>query len=194
MANFNSYIDTIDMEFWHNLCVKEGVLRHYSKGEFFLRAGEVPKYFGFIESGYFKYSVVDSQGNERITGFALCNNIAGDFYSSIHRVTALNNLIATTHSAVWVISTARVKEVLNEYPDLYRIIADELFRMSHERYINLYRQSPKERYIELINKCSDILRQITLKEMASYLQITPTHLSRLRKEFITRNQSFSPSS
>lgn len=76
MANFNSYIDTIDMEFWHNLCVKEGVLRHYSKGEFFLRAGEVPKYFGFIESGYFKYSVVDSQGNERITGFALCNNIA----------------------------------------------------------------------------------------------------------------------
>ncbi len=58
MANFNTYMDKIDVVFWRELCQREGKLRHYAKGDFFLRAGEVPKYFGFIESGYFKYSVI----------------------------------------------------------------------------------------------------------------------------------------
>lgn len=184
MANFNAYMDKIDVDFWRELCQREGKLRHYAKGDFFLRAGEVPKYFGFIESGYFKYSVIDSLGNEQITGFALRGNLAGDFYCSIHNTSALSNLTATANSSVWVISTSLVRQNLDLYPDMRRIMAEELFRMAHERYVKLYRQTPKERYEELLKHCPDILQHITLKELASYLQITPTHLSRIRKEIL----------
>lgn len=185
MANFNPFIDTIDISLWRELCQRAGKLCHYPKGAYFLHAGEVAKYFGFIESGQFNYSVIDSSGVEHITGFALCNNLAGDFYSIVHRKPALNNLKAAVNSSVWVIDNEKVRQYLDTHHEYGRLFAGELFRMAHERYINLYRQSPKERYIELLNRCPDILQQITLKEMASYLNITPTHLSRIRKEILS---------
>lgn len=181
-ANFNPYIDKIDMNFWRELCVKEGKLCHYKKGEYFLHRRETPKYFGFITSGAFKYTIIDTDGNEHITGLALCDTLAGDFYSSIRKESSLVTLQAITDSDVWVCSTNLFRQILKENIELRCVMAEELFRQTHDRYLNLYRQSPKERYWELIRRCPNILQDITLKELASYLQITPTYLSRIRKE------------
>lgn len=182
MASFNHYIDKIDMRFWRRLCQEEGRLRHYAKGDFFLRAGEVARHFGFIESGCFKYTVTDSAGEEHISGFAPRNNLAGDFYSAVRQAPALNNLEATADSAVWVIDTLTVRQYLDAHPAVKQAFAEDMFRMAHERYLNLYRKSPKERYLELVTCYPEILQQVTLRELASYLQITPTHLSRIRKD------------
>lgn len=181
-ANFNPYIDKIDLNFWRELCVKEGKLCHYKKGEYFLHCGEIPKYFGFITSGSFKYTVIDTDGNEHTTGLALCDTLAGDFYSSVREESSLVALQAITDSDVWVCSTNLFRQILKENIELRCFMAEELFRQSHDRYLNLYRQSPKERYLELIRRCPNLLQDITLKELASYLQITPTYLSRIRKE------------
>ena len=181
-ANFNPYIDKMDLNFWRELCVKEGKLCHYKKGEYFLHRRETPKYFGFITSGAFKYTIIDTDGNEHITGLALCDNLAGDFYSSIRKESSLVALQAITDSDVWVCSTNLFRQILKENIELRCVMAEELFRQTHDRYLNLYRQSPKERYWELIRCCPNILQDITLKELASYLQITPTYLSRIRKE------------
>jgi len=181
-ANFNPYIDKIDLNFWRELCVKEGKLCHYKKGEYFLHRRETPKYFGFITSGAFKYTIIDTDGNEHITGLALCDTLAGDFYSSIRKESSLVTLQAITDSDVWVCSTNLFRQILKENIELRCVMAEELFRQTHDRYLNLYRQSPKERYWELIRCCPNILQDITLKELASYLQITPTYLSRIRKE------------
>lgn len=42
MAQFNSYIDNIDTDFWRELCVRQGVLRHYDYelGAEFLTVGD----------------------------------------------------------------------------------------------------------------------------------------------------------
>lgn len=172
----------MDLNFWRELCVKEGKLCHYKKGEYFLHRRETPKYFGFITSGAFKYTIIDTDGNEHITGLALCDTLAGDFYSSIRKESSLVTLQAITDSDVWVCSTNLFRQILKENIELCCVMAEELFRQTHDRYLNLYRQSPKERYWELIRCCPNILQDITLKELASYLQITPTYLSRIRKE------------
>lgn len=182
MANFNPYIDKIDISVWCDLCRRNGTLRSYPKGAYFLRAGEIPEYFGFIESGCFKYSVIDTSGEEHITGFAPANALAGDFYGTVRNTIALNELQAATDSTVWVIDTCKVREWLDVHPEYRMVLAEELFRMTHERYLNLYLQSPKERYVELLKRCPEILQMVSLKELASYLKITPTHLSRIRKE------------
>ena len=36
MANFNSYIDNLDMTFWHGICLQNGMVKHYRKGEVFV--------------------------------------------------------------------------------------------------------------------------------------------------------------
>lgn len=183
MANFNSYIDGLDMNFWRDICAREGQLHHYKKGEYFLKCGEMSKYvWGFVKEGYFKYIVVDSDDNEYITGLAFSDTPVGDYLSLVKRCPALTDIVAATDAAVWVCNREVVDRVFEADPELHGGVADSLFGQAYQNFLSLYRQSPKERYLDLLRHCPYILQNITLKELASYLQVTPTHLSRIRRE------------
>ena len=56
-----------------------------------------------------------------------------------------------------------------------------LFDNTYDRYIDLRIKSAKERYMDLIYRHKDLLTMFSLKDIASFLNITPTHLSRIRK-------------
>ena len=64
--------------------------------------------------------------------------------------------------------------LLNEYK--------ALFNMAFVRLLNLYRKSPRQRYVELCEQYPQILETVTLKDLSSFLLITPNHLSRIRRE------------
>ena len=72
---------------------------------------------------------------------------------------------------------------------LHTKIANGLLAQTYDRFLDLYRKSPKERYSDLLAKCPEILHKVSLKELASYLQVTPTHLSRIRKEITFDNKA-----
>lgn len=182
MANFNSYLDNVDLNFWRELCAKGGKLHSYRKGEYFLHQGENTRYWGFIKKGYFKYSVIDSEGNIHITGFAFCNTPIGDYSSLMAKTPVLTDIIAAMDSEVYVCDRNMLDGLFKKDPKLHNAISDGLFLQTYERFLNIYSLSAKERYIHLLGSCPDILQNITLKELASYLRITPTHLSRIRKE------------
>lgn len=183
MANFNPYIDKIDMDFWRELCTKEGKLCHYKKGEYFLHCGDTARsVWGFIKKGYFKYSVTDSEGDTHITGFSFCDTPLGDYSSLVMETSAITDIIAATDAEVLVCNRSIVDVLFKKDPQLHSIISDGFFHQTYDRFLNMYRQSAKERYIHILEDCPDILQNITLKELASYLQITPTYLSRIRKE------------
>lgn len=182
MDKFNLYIDKIDLNFWRELCTKEGKLRSYKKGEYFLHRGDIPKYFGFIAQGYFEYSVIDTDGNSNITGFAFCNTLVGDYYGSVKKMPSLTDVIAVKNSEVWICNNNIISALIENNNEMFRVFSEELFHEAHKRYLELYQKSPKERYMDLIQRIPSILQDITLKELASYLQITPTYLSRIRKE------------
>jgi hypothetical protein len=63
--------------------------------------------------------------------------------------------------------------LLNEYKSLFKMVL--------LRHLNIYRKSPAQRYIELCNLYPDIIKVVALKDIASYLLITPNHLSRIRR-------------
>ena len=54
--------------------------------------------------------------------------------------------------------------------------------MVYERYLDFYRYSASERYSKLLARCPQVVQMLSLKDIASFLNITPTHLSRIRKE------------
>jgi len=37
------------MEFWHEICAKNGKLCHCKKGEFFVQQGDVIRYMGIVK-------------------------------------------------------------------------------------------------------------------------------------------------
>ncbi len=161
---------------------QRGQLCHYKKGEYFLRRGETAKnVWGFIKKGYFKYSVADSDGNMHITGFAFCNTPIGDYLSLSMKIPIVADIIAATDAEVFVCNRSIIDDLFERNPKLHSVISDAFFHQTYNLYLNLYSRSAKERYIQILKDCPDILQNITLKELASYLQIIPTYLSRIRK-------------
>lgn len=57
-----------------------------------------------------------------------------------------------------------------------------LFNMVFMRLLNLYRKSPRQRYVALCEQYPQIVETVTLKDLSSFLLITPNHLSRIRRE------------
>ena len=172
MGNFNSFVDKLDMDFWHEACAKSGKLCHYKKGEFFVQQGDVIRYMGIVKEGYFKYVVTDSKGDEHITGLAPC----------------MTSIIAATNVEVLVCDREIVYKIFNENRELHQLFSDSLFHNCYTEYLNTHRLSPKERYIALLKRCPDILQNITIAEVASYLNVTPTYLSRIRREITFENK------
>lgn len=56
-----------------------------------------------------------------------------------------------------------------------------LFSEIYSRYLELYRKTPTERYLDLTSQCPQILDIVSLKDIASYLLVTPVYLSKIRK-------------
>lgn len=56
------------------------------------------------------------------------------------------------------------------------------------RLLNLYRKSSRQRYVELCEQYPQIVETVTLKDLSSFLLITPNHLSRIRWE-LAKNSS-----
>lgn len=182
MANFNSYIDVLDMDFLREYCSQKGNLKHYKKGEVFIWCGDTLKYWGFILKGYFKYTITDAEGHEHVTGFTFSNSLVGDFLSIVNKEPAKTNIIAMTDTDIIRCPLSVMDGLFRSKPVLRQIMAESLFRQAYMQYLELHSLSPKARYLALLKRYPDILQNTTLKELASYLQITPTHFSRIRKE------------
>jgi hypothetical protein len=65
-----------------------------------------------------------------------------------------------------------------------RIIAENLFILLEKRVSMLQSQTAHERYENMLRENPEIILSVPLQYTASFLGITPQHLSRLRKELL----------
>ena len=65
-------------------------------------------------------------------------------------------------------------------------MSNQLF-ISKQSSINMLTQSARHRYLQLIKTQPEIIKQVPLKYIASFLGITDTSLSRIRKEIATKS-------
>lgn len=187
MSIFDSYIDQIDTTFWREFCERQGKTLHYKKGDYFARTGETSRHIGLVKQGYFKYTVTDTNGNEHISGFSFTDTFIGDYLSVTRKIPCMNDIVAVTDAEVLTIGYHTFNDALRVNILSHLQVADALFRQAYNTYLDMHRLSPKERYMALLKCDPNILQNISLKELASYLNITPTHFSRIRKE-VTFNE------
>ena len=65
--------------------------------------------------------------------------------------------------------------------DMVMMGTEAVFSTVYDRYKDLYVKSAQERYKDLISKHPDIFSLFPLKDIASFLNVSQTHLSRMRK-------------
>lgn len=68
-----------------------------------------------------------------------------------------------------------------EFQKFGRLIAEFLFIMVSDRTATLLLKTPEQRYVDFLEKSSDLILRVPQYMIASYLGITPEALSRIRK-------------
>ncbi|MDE6860767.1 MAG: Crp/Fnr family transcriptional regulator [Duncaniella sp.] len=182
MAQFNQYDSLVDLSAIKDYCRENGRSCHYAKEETFVQQGLPGKYLGVVEFGYFKYTVLTASGNEAVVGFAFEGEIVADYYNSYNCRPSEITIKAGTDSSVSQIRMSEAKGLFDAaFEGNLSSLNGTLFSEIYGRLLELYRKTPTERYLDITNQYPQILDIVSLKDIASYLLVTPVYLSRIRK-------------
>lgn len=187
--NFNSYIDNIETDRWRELCIGRGTLRRYDRGDEFLTAGTQGRYIGYIKSGTLKYVAYADDGTAHVIGLEFAGEFVTDFPFSLYRQKARASIVAVSPCEIYCLPVTQVAELMSADPAMRELVmhsTEAIFATVYDRYVALYTQSPQQRYDYLISRHPDLFALFPLKDIASFLNITPTHLSRLRRQSVDK--------
>ena len=182
--NFNTYIESPAVDYLRELCLREGELCLYDRGDTFFSAGTVARYLGYIKTGTLKYVAYSDDGTEHVLGLEFYGEFVTDFPFSLRGQKARTSVIAETPCEIYCVSTATLGERLksdSEFREIVMMGTEAVFATVYDRYMDLHCKTAQQRYNDLISKHPDLFSLFPLKDIASFLNITQTHLSRLRK-------------
>ena len=185
MVGINSYINGLDLSALNEYCVNHGRLTQYAKGDYFIKAGEESRFIGFVKCGYFNYMVHNSsEQKDCITGFAFDGEFVGDYPNCLSGKTSEVAIVAGTSCKVYQLAGEELCILLDSdgMSELKQTISDHLFSQVYTQYLDTYRMTTRERYKCLLLRCPEIVQSINLKDIASYLKVTPTTISNIRRE------------
>lgn len=184
--HFNRHIEGIDLDFWHNLIESHGKLQTLNNGDRVCSFGMPTHVLGYVKSGYLKYTI---EGTDKIGGFAFPEALFGDYPNCMHNLPARFDIIAGRKTEVWMMDATILATLCEESTEVSRHLlqfAESAYNSLIARYCSFIAGDSTERYIALINEHPQIEQDVSQKEIAEFLQITPTHLSRIRKELLSQ--------
>ena len=153
------------------------------KNDHLLQPGMHCAFLCYIQEGAFRVYYYDQNGKEIITWFSFQDMVVTDllgFYQG-----GLSNFYvqAIEDSTLYKITKQSLNELYIKYPEFRRFgqfFAEEALTMLMERTISLHTKSAEERYLELL-QIPNFTNKVPLKYIASFLGITDTSLSRIRR-------------
>ena len=138
----------------------------------------------FIESGILRVKITDLSGVEHTTHFAIENQFIADYKAFLTKKKSSYQLEALEHTEVIVMPRAAIDwgyMHLQEGEKLGRLIAEYYFIYLDTRIQHQYTFTALQRYNLMNDIFPDIHNRVPQHMIASYLGITPIHLSRLKK-------------
>lgn len=161
-----------------------------TKKDYYLRAGECCHSKAYLNKGCARNFVLDEQGHERILFFAFEDWWLGDFDSYYSGKPATNYIQLLEDSELLVISKENFQKAEKEIPKLTQWYSFKMLRSasaSRNRIEEMKTLSAEERYLKLIENQPHIFQRIPLQYIASYLNIEPQSLSRMRHRLASKH-------
>jgi CRP-like cAMP-binding protein len=164
-------------------------LKTYKKNEYFLEEGKISDQYLFLEKGFMRAFTFDLDGNEVTTYFYPENRMVFEVSSFFLRTPSTENIQALTDSKGYSITFEQLNMLFHAYPEFRefgRAMLVKQYAAFKQRTLALINKSAEERYSQLININKEIFQYAQLKHIASYLGVTDTSLSRIRREFFKK--------
>lgn len=155
------------------------------QGEYFIKEGQIAKEIAFLETGLVRAFYINSEGKEYNKTFFSAPSIIGSYASLISKQKNQVAQQALTNCKIWKASFAVIEnlsEEMIEIQKLRRIIAENYFLSNEKKELEMALLDADQRYMILQKEYPGIEQQIPQYHIASYLGISPTQLSRIRKK------------
>lgn len=153
------------------------------KGDLILEKGKVSDDYLFLQEGLLRSYLFDLEGNEVTTDFFIEKNVAFEVTSFFNRAPSEIYMEAITDCKGYKISFNQLNKLFHERPafrEMGRAILVREFIASKKRNYAMINQTAEQRYQNLVVNKPLILKHAPLKQIASYLGITDSTLSRIR--------------
>jgi CRP-like cAMP-binding protein len=163
--------------------------KEFRKGELFLKEGQVSNEYLILREGFMRAYSIDINGLEVTTAFHSSNYPVFEVASFFNRTSSKENIQALTDCKGWFITYDQLNLLFHSIPefrDFGRWILVRGFSSLKLRMLSMITETAEERYASLLQSNPEIFQYAPLKYIASYLGVTDTSLSRIRKEMMKK--------
>ena len=187
MEKFRQYIKTLPDFSAEEFTLIKPFLREIKldKNKHFLQTEQICRDIAFIEKGIMRIYYITEEGKEITSCFCKENNFVTSYQSLIAKQKSAFSIQALEPTTLTVLSYEKLELLFKKsifWQQAGRLIMGTEYLRSecHNRFLD--ELSAKERYLKIMKDEKYLLQRVSLKHLASYLQITPESLSRIRKE------------
>ncbi|WP_312991802.1 Crp/Fnr family transcriptional regulator [Chryseobacterium flavum] len=162
--------------------------KSFQKGDFILEESKTANEYYILESGLARSFVNDFNGNEVTTHFFVENEVIIEVSSLFQRIPSQENIVCITDCECWKCDYNTFQDLFHKIPNLREWgrawMSKELFDYK-QRSVEMFTLSATKRYLNLLEQKPKVVQFAPLKQIASYLGVTDTSLSRIRKELVS---------
>lgn len=185
-----SLIQFIQQHLPFNKAIAPAIAEHFdqaelAKNDFFLKDGQLSDQYLFLESGFIRSYTLDTEGNEVTTNLYGNNQVVFEVYSFFNRTRSRENFQCITDCSGYIIHFETLNKLFHTIPEFRefgRAILVKGYSALKHRTLSLINETAEQRYQNLVNSSPEIFQNVPLKYIASYLGITDSSLSRIRRE------------
>lgn len=159
--------------------------KQVAKKQSLLQEGQVCRYINYVHSGALWAYYSDKENKEVTVMFAVADWWITDMFCFVNAKPAMMYIEAIEDSCIFQLSKENLDNLFQTLPKwerFFRVLMQNAYIREQLRMMETLSLSAEERYDKFIAKYPQIVKQVTQKQIASYLGITPEFLSAIRKK------------
>ncbi len=164
------------------------VEKRLKKKDVMIQCGELNDNIYVVKEGILRRSHMDGD-NEVTVSFALAGTVIISYHSFCYHLPAYYQFDACCDSVVMVVSKSKFYQLVAESHEfaMWALSMAYCSLYYHEVKHSVINGSAIDRYRALLKSRPEILEKVSLKIVASYLGVTNSYLSRIRKRLVKGN-------
>ena len=159
------------------------------KGQKFVAYGMISNRVGFVEKGLLKCTLI---GNDKsvIDDFVFENQFVANYYSFLRQEESSKEIVCLKNSVLKIITRKKLEDLATKHSFVEKIarqVSEKLFISTAKKLEDIRLLNAEERYLKLVKVNRRIATEIPQYEIASYLNVSPETVSRIRNKVAFRS-------
>jgi CRP-like cAMP-binding protein len=160
--------------------------RTFAAGSYLLKVGDRAEWCHYLVTGLVRELFVASDGTEHTRSFILEGDVTGSLVDLISDAPAITMIEALEPTATLAWRYRHLEALALSHPDLQLLMrrwTEQIVIRKTRREHEMLALTAAVRYANWLESSRHLDRRVRRRDLASYLGITPEHLSRLRRRW-----------